>query len=212
MITIISVLMTLLSPSLKNIQEKAMTLTCKNNLKNVSIATGLIISDNDALPQGVNDNGRLWYKKGSPIPNYLGHEKTKNKDFYQWNADTSLNCPSSPFQDNNGTNFYCDYGGNKDILNSRRMKAYPIAEIKSPSHKVLFMDFHKLGNPSTNGGYWGLASGWEYRKTNINHNYIWTGRHQGDFNILWIDLHVSSRLMGDLEDVNNFRPNYKYTP
>ncbi|MBN2713387.1 MAG: type II secretion system protein [Planctomycetes bacterium] len=204
-IAIITILAGLLLPALQNAVESARQIACCSNLKQTGQAVAVYISDDIYFPRGWDEVDR-WWNKGRPIPSNLGYDDMPSEQYYRWNAPTVLNCPSSQYDTpatGSGSN-YCDYGANKGIFRSSSMtpKARKVTEVPTPGQKVLVMDFKKLQGSD---GYWCLCTGWEYRVTNANHTRIWTDRHMGQFNILWADFHVSSRVMGDLEDKKNFR-------
>lgn len=208
-IAIIGILASLLLPALSLARETAKTIFCKNNLKQLSLTVASYTVDSDAYyPAGAGPTG-MWYDKDSPIPGLLGYDNMSDADYFKWNADTALNCPSSTFKEEGNQPIYGnynDYMANKGIFRNGGSGIYyrRLSEVKPPEGKVLMFDNHKLSKPA-NGGYWGICVGWEYRFANSNHVYIWTNRHMGRFNIMWGDYHIDDRKMGDLEDKRDFR-------
>lgn len=205
-ISIVALLIAILLPALRKARDSARKVTCAINLKQLGQAVGVYITDTDCFPPGYND-AKGWAERVNEISRILGYSDKSTSEYYKWNAATVFNCPS--LSDNDPENgYWVDYIANKGIFrntNTNPLNIRRTHEVQSESKKVLIYDLKKLGKPSTNQGYGTTATGWEYREINANHVYIWTDRHLGSFNVLWADLHVSPRIMGDLNDTLNFR-------
>lgn len=200
----------MLLPALGKAREASRAAVCMSNLKQVGIAIVLYSSDNvDFFPPGSNNypggDRQIWYTKQNSIPTLLGYEDMADEDYYRWDANTVLNCPSSTYSDEVDMPIYGnynDYIANKGIFRNGGSGIYfrRLDEVDPPEEKVLLFDNHRSTRPPD--GYWGLATGHEYGS---HSDKIWTGRHSGKFNVLWADSHVERRKTGALDDRKNFR-------
>lgn len=211
-IAIIAILASLLLPSLNQARQLSYSAKCQSNLKQLSAITQMYIGDfNDYFPSArVNVSGTniMWYGKHGPLMSYVGYDRIPDKKYYDCAGDNILNCPASKYSyyynTNNGD--FHDYLANKYLFNdvfenagdaSRRCYT-KVSMVKNPSATLLFFDRKQANNLSdTNIGYRAYA-GWDDAGRN-RPTQIQTNRHNGNFNIGWVDGHVSARRVYQLE-------------
>lgn len=197
-------------PALGKAREAGRTTVCISNQKQLGIATSLYTSNSsDSYPPGSNNypggDRQIWYTKDNHLGKLLGYEDMPDADYYRWDANTVLNCPSSTFTDSSDMPIYGnynDYIANKGIFRNGGAGIFfrRLFEVDPPDEKVLMFDNYQSKRPPD--GYWGLATGHEYGS---HSDKIWTDRHNGKFNVLWADFHVSTKKTGTLQDSKNFR-------
>lgn len=119
-ISIIAILASMLLPALNNARNKAKTINCVNNLKQIGFGIVAYADDYDGilLPDGNYNNMGLSVDKRHYWPNiileYVTRIKPVSDDTRFWHkvkmADTIFCCPSSTFTLQSGNNaFVCSY-------------------------------------------------------------------------------------------------------
>ena len=146
-ISILGILLTLLLPSLSQAREKAITIVCVNNMKSLSTATQLYLSDNNSFYAGHNGSTTYWHgQRGTgwywsqdkysilvkPHNLYLGD------DFIEGDIVEATRCPKpSEYFSKHGTDYYYN-GYNEHELNLRNVRK--ATKINEPSRMVLFVE------------------------------------------------------------------------
>lgn len=217
-IAIIAILASLLLPSLNRARQLSYSAKCQSNLKQLASITQMYLGDwNDYFPSArVNSAGvnTLWYGKNGPLMHYVGYDRIPDAKFYDCAGDNILNCQASTYRyyynANNGD--FHDYTANKYLFNdvyentgfAGRRCYTKLSLVKKTSTTLLFFD-RKQSNVTgdANTGYRAYV-GWDDAGRN-RPTQIQTNRHNGGFNVGWVDGHVSSRRMFQLE-ADDFGP------
>ncbi len=197
---IIGILASLLLPALKKARDKAATIKCQSNLKQLNLVMQYYINDYGGyFPKG-NPTVYRWYHRFSALSEYLGYDKMGYYDFHASNANTAYNCPASKYDYflNTSSGDFVDYAVNAHLVTTSAFyRDYArITIVKNPSKTFLFMD--RLRSNESGSGYWPFITEASYFDSSL-YDRIHTGRHSGRFNIVWVDGHVSSERMGTLE-------------
>lgn len=177
-------------------------MACANNMKQINLSIASYLNESGGFyPRSCwSDGGYAWWTKTQPIPSFFGYDKWSDSAYKKWNAATVLNCPASQEQSSGD---YYDYAVNKHLCRSWDTPSTWIREnaVKHPQRVALFFD-------RKSSEYWGIVQySLEYSVTQPPHERIWTNRHHGGFNVLWVDGHVSWLSMGGLK-AENFGPSY----
>ena len=199
-IAIIAILAAMLLPALAKAREKARSISCTNNLKQIALSMAMYASDND---------------------DYIIHNQpTTGTSYSTWHKlfgftakDPTLNCPSTlpaPSADYFYTygqlqlRFDNDYinniNGKKDKLGDFAiwgasgvpLQAYSMKSMKLPSETLMFADTTRY-----TGDRKGLSC-WLFRCDNFNGVSAITLIHGGRTNGAYVDGHVKSHSQGDL--------------
>ena len=153
-IAVLTILLTLILPSLRKSRQSGITLLCANNLKQINILTTIYCQDNDRFPYGFCDTGQFLYP---PPGGYVGHA---SKDWMGWwwfhflSADTSskgtLWCPARKKMEGSvNNNILCsNYGTNYSIAkwtgagSPEEFQGTPMQKtrIRQPARTLLYMD------------------------------------------------------------------------
>ena len=155
-IAIISVLASLLLPSLQGARNAAQSAACRSHLRQIAIATQLFASDNEGLlPTGPNWGGEgtcrqinSWHHNLTP---WMDSTKSPGEDAWTWGSDyvaiwDGLICPAATIkniQHSYGIHMalnsddFADHIGMYSWVNGT---ARMIAQVRYPAEALAFMD------------------------------------------------------------------------
>jgi len=179
-IAIIAILAGMLLPALNKAREKAKSISCKSNLKQITMAARLYIDDNDGFffsHTWTNDISAIYKGKHRPgIRDYLGL-KSANWD----KQGLIVNCPTMEALWPSVNSFHQNYSVNSMAIFSW-VKSRKLVQIKHPSEMCYFMD-GAVAYPS--GNKWYIDVFYDaYRASECKFP------HNGFSNISFIDGHV----------------------
>jgi prepilin-type N-terminal cleavage/methylation domain-containing protein/prepilin-type processing-associated H-X9-DG protein len=167
-IAIIAILASMLLPALNKARERAKTIKCKSNLKQIGTGFAMYLQDyQDFFP---HRNDPSWHDVIAP---YAGTEVAyRGKGIYD--------CPSSLMDTTRFKTWDGPYGILSNIGQNKGDAGRKLTQIKRTSSKYLVMD-----------ATWFYVSSW----TNMQ-PYV-AGRHSGYINILYIDGHAGEHMKND---------------
>ncbi len=172
-ISVFSILLSLLQPSLLRVLKKSEELHCKQNLKNIGIGAQLWSEDNED-----------W-----SITAWWHFSKDKNPSIFKYIDDEDREikkCPSKDYERGYATNYYItSYSeSSNNWLWSVQHGKTKLYDISSPESKVYLMDHRYF-----------LVAGWSYDPfKEPRYDTRWHGEPIGLYgksNVLWVDGHVS---------------------
>ena len=168
-IAIIAILASMLLPALNRARDKAKTISCSSNLKQMGIYFSLYTDNYDGVfpLQYDRTRGSSWYFWYSGIKDNVG------AGF----ADKTLLCPSD--SDNTVTSYGFDSHWGRKYTATSWYCGGPkkLSRFKNPAHLIVILD-------SLRPDFSAFYSGWM--------NYFPMLRHKNTFNILFADGHVKN--------------------
>ena len=198
-IAIIAILAAMLMPALSKARERSRRASCSNNLKSLGLMESMYSADSQdwVLPIEIGANethrwGALLAAKGYfGTPSAATVAQVDRPEYYP----LIMNCPSQakPILRNGeehprvflgiGQTYHYAKNPNCGSLIAAMMTNYPmirLGKMKKPSAMMSLMDYIR---PNGNSNY--------YAVDNSTHMAApgFTGRHEGDFNILYMDGH-----------------------
>ena len=211
-IAIIGILAAMLLPALAKAREKARTINCSNNLRNIALANNMYCDDNhDYYPDTYVDGVSACYKDSQNsdiywpemILPYIGGANASHADFQSYNKSRSniFNCPSQdvlpfagePNRANDGR--YVSYGFNEmlcwrwnSLKGNGKKHSIKRHQVQQPGSTIGFADSYTDGNANAvRLGYFSLS----YNRIHARHPGS-EDAHRGRVNVVWCDGHVSS--------------------
>lgn len=211
---ILAILISLLQPSLKSIQDNSDNVLCQNNLKSIANATQMYYQDHDGWLPVSHGPGGYYLAWPIELSDYLGLNFTNHNTMVA--EGTVVECPSHNFRGYENIPAYLGgYGFNHSSMgwtthpafvsgpDSTRQKIYTVTKPEDTIYITDSLDY----NPNYIGNTFMLK--YSYRPTSLNVNLMYD-RHQGDFNVFWLDFSVRRENWFDLSAGRHGDVNWYY--
>jgi prepilin-type N-terminal cleavage/methylation domain-containing protein/prepilin-type processing-associated H-X9-DG protein len=206
-IAIIAILASMLLPALGNARNKARTIACMNNVKQLGTAVNLYLGDNeDWIPtwqQGFEDGWSRWYSLLNP---YIG--KTRSVSEYELNK--IMYCPAIPWSNAGygGGGEYYGYGLSLYVLHDNGWvdlnMSRKVTQVTKPSQTILIGD-NAVSMIPERAPNWGQRAGLYFPGETLGDPLNMTdwaanmNKHSGRKNLVWVDGHASSEQLSEMQ-------------
>lgn len=209
-IAIIAILAGMLLPALNKARQRARTIKCVSNLKNVITAYMFYVSDNDDYGAYhyyntvANRINRGFWESALVAHGYLPSDRAKNLNQYDYYNSSLLLCPGMSKSITTGDK-RSDYGINYQTTQYKVGSVYEVSKIINiPQTSVVFADRWQYDNTATVPQvYFHYAPATIRAITgNSGDKYPIGNHHDGRCNVVFIDGHASTI---SLEDAYNQR-------
>ena len=189
-VSIISLLVAILLPSLSRAREQARSLVCSTNLSQLGLAAMLYAADNDdRFPPCTNSSANVYYD-ASDFIDYVSVEQIRNGV-----KGTVLACPTLRSQGvqtaGSAGGVISDYAVNLGLWTTGRKSS----SIRQPSDKIFMLDApytHYFSSKKKFPGHW---SNWDA-------SLILVSPHDGKNNCVFFDGHVNPLALSRMSDTN----------
>ena len=206
-IAIIAILASMLLPALNQARDKARSIACMNNVKQLGTATMLYVGDSDgwipAWQQKYESGYSRWYSLLNP---YVGG----NKSLSEHQINRLMYCPSIPWRNEGygGGGEYYGYGlslyllhdnGWVDLNMSRKVN-----QVNKPSQTIMIGD-NAVSQIPGRAPNWGQRAGLYFPGETIGAPLNMTDwvankeKHGGRKNLNWVDGHASAQTLADMQ-------------
>jgi prepilin-type N-terminal cleavage/methylation domain-containing protein/prepilin-type processing-associated H-X9-DG protein len=205
-IAIIAILAAMLLPALNKARDKAKSIKCVNNLKQIGMGTTLYADDNKGYypPRWEKDSDGQWFYTPAFLNPYMSAGNASVANFKKLSIG-AFKCPSSinKIVDNEESR-YSDYGISSHINYLRKNRPLSQAEISNPSALMVWTD---SWDPTSSRGNYSIGA---YTYLNTRHGNRADLIQKGQFNVNWGDGHVTTQMcLGPLEPGGStFAENY----
>jgi prepilin-type N-terminal cleavage/methylation domain-containing protein/prepilin-type processing-associated H-X9-DG protein len=214
-IAIIGILAAMLLPALNSARERAKTISCVSNLKQIGLAIVLYADDyDDYMPQASTDDGLGWQDRLVPYLRRMGVINNLNQFSFRRNAKV-FSCPSSKLNyihikdDPDGATYgYRSYGVSVEFMTSTGFShtLYRMSCVDHPTDKALVFDYNDL-RPTTQSGHPNDVNTVCPGPSDLTGRII--PRHGRNIvNVLWMDSHAESRAYTSLTTNDFSNPLY----
>jgi prepilin-type N-terminal cleavage/methylation domain-containing protein/prepilin-type processing-associated H-X9-DG protein len=220
-IAIIAILASMLLPALSQAREKARSISCISNLKQICLGAAMYSNDNHGRPLACNYGekrtdkwgsgpGRVWWNYY--LKDYITDYNVQSCPSYTSPAFYG-ETRSYPTPTDSSYRFHAGYGWNwYTTRNTDRGEWYYIgaSQIEQPSTKVICLDTRQIvGGPraSGSGTLWPYST-WAHNTDKVLPHSWGESRHSGMLNVAMYDGHAESTRALNL-DADNFDPTAK---
>jgi prepilin-type N-terminal cleavage/methylation domain-containing protein/prepilin-type processing-associated H-X9-DG protein len=214
-IAIIGILAAMLLPALNSARDRAKTISCVSNLKQLGLAITLYADDYDNyMPQAYTLDGLSWQDR---LVKYLKQiQGVIGTADYEWRRNQHVFfCPASNLNfihmgpGNPDTYAYRSYGVSLEFMPSAEtcVKLYRMSSVDQPSDKALVFDYNDL-KPGSGSGTPSDVNTVDGSVAQLTGRIIPRHNKKSVVNVLWVDSHVESRNYQSLTTNNFTNPNY----
>ncbi len=215
-IAIIGILAAMLLPALNGARDRAKTISCVSNLKQIGLAIVLYADDYGGyMPQASTTDGIGWQDR---LVKYLKQiTGTVGVGDYTWRRNQHVFCcPASKLNNikmgplASDTYGYESYGVSKQFMTSQIecSKLYRMDSVDRPADKALVFDYNDLKPGSSTDAPSDVNTMDGSKPTQLTTRIIPRHNKGNVVNVLWVDTHVESRIYSSLTISNFANPVY----
>lgn len=194
-IAIIAILAGMLLPALNKAREKAKSISCTSNLKQIGLGFQTYMDDfNEWLPAHARNDGAAVTTDGGMWYDLIGARMNNSWTVLATSKPPVFKCPNHEDQAFTPDNFSYGYNfalGKENAANFATSFRTKLSAIRDASNVILATDGCK-------------DHGYVVAPRSTTPGLLNTGRHSGFDNVLWVDGHVSSERGTELQATDSW--------
>ncbi len=203
-IAIIAILASMLLPALNKARDKAKSISCVNNLKQIGQFVSLYQNDYNGFYPGKINGAATFYTNLEPYSNLSAADANKKGGVYLCPSDNYRIRQGTTLRNSYGQNYYMRWDNCTDAVAAQKPLMWRPGTVKIPSRLCYMPDVQEIRSGREGWPIMFSVNTWPFRTTASQTPDAGVHFRHADYaNILWGDCHVSSKRTYELYNTGN---------